>query len=230
MPTGINIPSPDLPSKRVVIKNLLASRRAKLALSVAGAVLVGAIGSGIWQELLGPAMRAAGLGLLNVISLLFGSFRAGVYEQIARDNPSLGGMEAFSLLGFSLSLSLGYGAGMVAGWWRDLRKIQTAPDDPSKAPTLGSVRFSLYALSALLTVASVAHLINMAKVSYINSAISNYHQTLRVALPYIGEQERLVLDSQFAQIKTRQDYLSILERLDKVAADHGQNVPHFTAW
>jgi hypothetical protein len=125
---------------------------------------------------------------------------------------------------------LGVGAGIVTGLWWELRRIQIVPDGASKAPTLGSVRIALYAASAVLTVGAVAHLINMSRVSYINLAISNYHQTLRVARPYISEQERLATDSRFAQIKTRQDYANILDRLDRIAVDHGQNVPHFTAW
>ena len=60
----------------------------KGTLGVLGAVLIGALGSGVWQSLLGPALHFGTRWLLDITSLGLTSYKNRVYQQIAADNQS----------------------------------------------------------------------------------------------------------------------------------------------
>ena len=47
---------------------------------------------------------------------------------------------------------------------------------------------------------------------------------------HIDQQETMVIEFRFTQIRNRQDYVQLIDGLEKVCRDHGQNVPSFTAW
>jgi hypothetical protein len=209
---------------------LFKNRAAKWVLGLLGAILVGAIGSGVWQGLLGPALRGAGIALLNLVALGFKSYKDSVYQQVAVDSPSRGAMELYFLLNFIVLFALGFVMGALSRMWRDsVRGSRRPPEDETSSSAKRMLVFS-YVVFVIFGVVAVFCTINSAKVNYINSALLNYHQALRVVSPYLNEQERLTVESQFAQIRTRQDYVDILDKLDRVAQEHGQKAPQFQAW
>src|ERR1700723_1447649 len=52
-------------------------------LKLAGLLLIGALGSGLWDSILKPVFKRAGYWLLDVASLGLDSYRASIYRQIA---------------------------------------------------------------------------------------------------------------------------------------------------
>lgn len=203
---------------------LFENKAVKWILGVLGMILVGAIGSGVWSGVLGPVLHSAGIGLLNLMALGFKSYKDSVYRQLAVDNAHLAAIEVYSLLaGFFIGVSAGL-MGFLAGWRAGSRR----PPGERTTPLFFSA-FPYFAFVAL-GIVTVFLGINTAKISYITSALANYHQTLRVVSPYLSAQERLSVESQFAQIRTRQDYVDILDRLNSVAGEHGQKAPGFQPW
>ena len=65
---------------------------------------------------------------------------------------------------------------------------------------------------------------------YVNSAVSHFQQVLRVASPYLDEGEEAFILSAFAQIRNKEDYVRIVERLVRTARMNGQEIPTFDPW
>ena len=70
----------------------------KWTLGILGAIIVGALGSGLWESLLGPAIHAVSRWVLDIASLGLASYRNGVYRQIAADNQSAVGLETLLVI------------------------------------------------------------------------------------------------------------------------------------
>src|SRR2546425_13379036 len=60
-------------------------------------ILLGAIGSGVWQHLLGPGFQWGSRTLLNIASLGFQSYRDSVYQEIAKDNLESANIETLRM-------------------------------------------------------------------------------------------------------------------------------------
>jgi hypothetical protein len=235
----------------------------KLSLASLGAILIGAVGSGVWQGLLGPALQVGTRALLNVMSFAFHSFKDGVYLQIAQDNSSLASVTTFELLTTICMAALGFLMGFGFADYRikkkklanleirlaALNKITSAqsvvdqpevstPDPKARIASLIKELVSLrrqadvfqFSVGLIIMAAVVFQVISLSKVSYINSAVVHYHQVLRIASPYLDAQERFQFESKFAQIRRRDDYVDIQQKLEKVSKDHGVEVPIFKPW
>ncbi len=246
-----------VPSKEKIIKGVLA---------VLGAILVGAVGSGVWSWLLAPGLQAAGRGLLNVASLGFHSYKDRVYQLVAIDDS-----EAISIF-IAHGVIIFFVAGIYIGLrytFNKLRRVQQrnsemleslseSPDDldprlveeraaasresikihrknllnegTSVARLLSRIRIVMYVISFAWISLIGSVVVSIEKLAYVNSARAHYHQALRTASPYLESQDRLLVESQFAQVRNRQDYVNVLKKLENTCKDHGQNVPAFTVW
>jgi len=93
-----------------------------------------------------------------------------------------------------------------------------------------ALAFLLWAVSLSLVLTMSITVSDFVRFSYVNSAISYYHQLDAVSAPFIDQSERMSLRSKFAQIKSKQDYVAIIERLQAIAKQNGQSVPEFSIW
>ena len=123
-----------LPNKKTVLK---------WALGVVGTLLLSALGSGVWQSLLGPAIHASSRWVLDLASLGLTSYKNGVYEQIAADNQSRATVETLYLttMIYALLVIVGtQGLFIFLSWIRRRaehlqERLSDAPRDSASAPT-----------------------------------------------------------------------------------------------
>jgi hypothetical protein len=80
----------------------------KWTLGILGAIIVGALGSGLWESLLGPAIHAVSRWVLDIASLGLASYRNGVYRQIAADNQSAVGLETLLVINLIAAFAIGW--------------------------------------------------------------------------------------------------------------------------
>lgn len=66
--------------------------------------------------------------------------------------------------------------------------------------------------------------------SYINKAITNFEQTLKIVSPVLSQSERLEAESRFARMRTRQDYVDLLATLNQDAKRGALEIPGFEPW
>jgi hypothetical protein len=223
----------------------------KWTVGVAGTLLLSALGSGIWQSVLGPALHTSSRWLLDLASLGLASYKNRVYQQIAADNQSAVAVVmliwvlviyAFVLLGFNIRVFERNDDTLI----RSQRLLQNLPGSPDSEPavavdtlrqdlvaiirTTRLVSWGVYISLVFLGAAVVIQVVEVAKLSYVNSADAHYHQTLRVASPYLDTHEQAQVESDFAQIKSREDYVKVLSRLENQCKAHDKSVPEFDAW
>jgi hypothetical protein len=109
-------------------KNIL-----KVGLATFGAILISAVGSGLWEGLVGPALRTVRNWILDTISLMFLGFKNAVYIEIARDHPSAVSMATHSLLLVLFVLvwvaTVGYLAGRIRGTKDNLQELARRIDE-----------------------------------------------------------------------------------------------------
>jgi len=233
---------------QITRKNIL-----KAALAVLGAILIGAVGSGVWEGLLGPAVRATRSWILDSISLVFLGFKNDVYGEIARDHYSAVNIHThFLLLVLFVSMCaalifhLASSLLEVEARYKDVaRRVQEALDGkPAEQRTPAQVDTDikrlgiiikgtwklLYTTGGVFALVLATSIVSFARLSYIDSALAHYHQVLRIASPYLKPDEEVAVESQFAQIHSRQGYTEVVERLTTIAKAHGQSVPNFEPW
>jgi hypothetical protein len=72
--------------------------------------------------------------------------------------------------------------------------------------------------------------VDLSRISFETAAVVHYQQALKIAAPYLTETDRAMVESKFAQIHSKAEYIAILDGLAKTANEHGQQVPPFSAW
>lgn len=221
-------------------------------LRVLGVLFLSALANGVWQSLLGPAIHFSTRWVLDIASLGLTSYKNGVYQQVAADNQSSVGVETFGWVLLFSGMTISFAMGRALRITKEsrsesqllLQKLSDTPpnskpdDTPDTlrqeiATILKSVergRWFLYSASLFLAVLLVSRFISLTRLSYVSSADSHYHQVMHIVSPYLDAREQAQVESDFAQIGSREDYVSLLSRLEGECEAHGKTVPKFDPW
>jgi hypothetical protein len=181
-------------------------------------LVLGALGSGLWELALRPALAFFGSAALDIVTLGLDSARNALYADAAHGQ--------FERAAISMMAA---GAGIVAGittvvlFGRSLRSRlrQSAPQEAPKRS---------FVLTLLLVFTTTMVLLLFYRVAYINRAANYVDQLSQIIAPYQTERERLLVRSQFAQVVTRDEYVKLVESLRATAASHALKVPEFTIY
>jgi hypothetical protein len=220
--------------------------------SVLGIVVLGAISNGVWESLLRPALHTGSRWVLDIASFSVTNYKNGVYQQVAADDQSWFALETLVRVTIMYALISAALIFFFMDMFNSLRlraqslfdEFQGAPSDRENdfnlesakkevADVLKSVRRArvfVYSYSIILGLIFVDHFMQIAKRSYVSSADAHYHHVLRVASPYLNSGEQVEVESDFAQIGSRDDYVKVLSRLESLCKAHGRTVPKFDPW
>ncbi len=177
-----------LPAKKTVLNTTLG---------ILGAIIVGALGSGVWELLLGPAIRTSTRWTLDFASLGLTSYKNRVYHEIAADNQSLVDVQTLFLVTIIMYALV---IGVFLFKLSDASRLrQEVAADPK---SVGRLRLALYVSSLVIGFTFVNQFISLARLSYVNSADAHYHHVLRVDTPYLDSREQAEVESDFAQISS----------------------------
>lgn len=227
-----------LPTKKQVLKGIGW---------LLGTIFVGALGSGVWQSLLGPALHVSTRWLLDVASLGLRSYKDGVYQQIAVDNQPRVDVATLYMVTFlygSLTIvAFSYAFAQLQSFFQRTERMSGNTPEPAMTTpesfrqeleavvkSLRRTRLVGYACMLLFAVFLVNQSVNMARLSYVNSADAHYHHVLRIASPYLEAHEQAQVESDFAQVSSRDDYVRLLSRLESECKAHGRTFPKFDPW
>jgi hypothetical protein len=232
-----------LPSRRQVLTGII---------SILGALTLSAVGSGVWQEIFGPVFHTGGRWILDLASLGVSSYKNGVYRQIAADNPSLVALNVYLII-IIINETIWIGIFSFLLYWNsNLRRtseqllIRLSGSPPTPPPenavenlrgeiggqlkSLRRIRVVTWVVALFMIFLVANDLARQVKLSYINSADTHYHQVARLASPYLDARELAQIESDFAQLNSREDYVKVLSSLESACNAHGRIVPQFDAW
>ncbi len=191
-------------------------------------VVLGAIGTALWIIALQPGGGWLGRFFLTVVTLGLSSARNSVYENVARNYREAPAVMLLAivagipiLLPFIIFLSeailhyfgLGASDGLTGRDSLYRRKWRTT---------------AIVIPAAVVFAAAVW--IQLLMLNYTNEAITYFHQSFAVCRPFMDAEEEKQIESQFARIKSRDDYVAVIHELGTIAAKNGAVLPRFTIW
>lgn len=215
-----------------------------------GVIAVGVATNAIWEFLIRPVLLFTQNGVLTLTTLGIQRFKDAIYIDIARGHFDRASEELFLMLtGITVVFIIAVTASQyIAISIQKMRnqKITSELNDIeagrliNEPPSLESLRARLadgerrrqgaaklaFANTVLATFFVAMIFTTYVKVRYIGSAVAYYDQLMAIATPYLTDKGKLT-DSEFAQIKNRNDYERIILELRSVAAKNGQSVPQF---
>jgi hypothetical protein len=219
------------------------SKWKKAALGIVGAVLLGALGSGLWDVGIKPGSRWLGNAILNVATLGSVAVKDATYREAAKgphDAPALA----------LLSLSLGMLMGLITVLpiiTLLLQKRMTIPRRPSQHDGSDDFRAArelalederktsltfrvLYMMELLLLLTVSSVFIVFLKTAQASRAYTFFFQSMAICRPYIEEHQAQILASRFAGIQGRAEYIELITELRHIAATNQRQLPDFEPW
>jgi len=205
-------------------------------LAVIGALLVGALGSGLW-ELLKPLFLWASSASLNIVTLGLDSLRDGLYADAAAQEP-----ERISATLLAILTGVATGVMLVVMFFPQgsIFKKPSAPntEDPEQLAayhqsllghlsTLKKIKLSLV---IVLAVVLTFQFLMTQRVIYVSRATAHFNRLCLIAAPYMSEGELTRIRSIFSQTSTRDEYVSVIRKLQGLIEQNGARAPSFSIY
>lgn len=206
-------------------------RIAKYALSIMGAIILGALGSGLWNAVLAPLFSIAYNSILTVITFGITSIKNGTYLDIAKgmhEEASVHWLNYFGSFLFSIPISL-----VIYVYFTRIliqKIIEKADEKESRESRwIFLRRILLFCLIIFLVLTSMLAVPIMLTL-YKNKAVTHFAQCFTICRPYMDLTEEKMIQANFAKIRNREDYVRVLSALEQIALRNRDEIPKFDPW
>lgn len=195
-----------------------------------GTIILGVVSSAIWDGIK-PLSRFLYEKTLYVSTLGIEKYKDGIYQNIAKGYHENVSLEIFDLLN-SMLLSLIF-VTMVSYVLIYLYKngdhvvVKKVADFIGWPRTLSKTSFTIFILFYTVFILTFFTL-NLVKTKYQNQAVVYYSQMIAIVTPYLSKDDVNKFHSEFAQIKNKSDYVSIINDLEEVAQKNNLEKPEFS--
>lgn len=183
--------------------------------SILAAVILGAIGSGVWEKMLSPALSRLLDGTSALIASLSSSYEDSIYQRAARDTTDLYSIKIACLIILSIGIAL-----VISIALRALARTTM------QERTQTRIKFMLGAqgLSGGLALVVVAF-ISMAKVDTASRIKESSLRSLEILRPALGEANYVQMRSQYYSIENKGDFDAFRRQLLEAANKSSKKVP-----
>jgi hypothetical protein len=172
---------------------------------VFSAIILGAIGSGVWSEFISPIWNIFVDITVRIFSFLSESFKDSVYS-----NASKGFHEEFSLVLFSVVV------GFISGLAFTALLSRISSLFKKTGGKIDNFMFSkklLIILSFFVLVFFIMTSFYLFRASYVNKITTSSLNSIDIISPYVGIQKTLELRSKFHKIKNSADYKQFYQEM-----------------
>lgn len=196
----------------------------KKILWLAGTLLIGALGSGLWEALIKPGMLWFVTLMLDLGTLGLSSLRDEIYLDVAKGSYDRSGL---TLLYFATVLLCAILTApiMFALFFRKLDENGRPTSKLYRAFSNSWAFSDAWNLFTVPSILAVILFVNLFRVDYTVRAATYVDQLIRITSPYITEQDRLLYQSELSQVSNRDDYVRLVSKVKIVAASHKLRVP-----
>lgn len=197
----------------------------KITIGILGTILLGAIGSGLWERFLSRWVDKLVELSIQLVDLIFTTYTDSIYADAA-----LGFHENYSLqiyiLIFALMPILYYG--LIRRHPIERKKRQERREQGHKGATdflrsdMGLI--FLYALTVTITMYSLFFLAN---ISYTNRVITFSLRSIDIVAPHVEPEKTIEMKSNFYQIKNTGNFDDFYSEITEMAQRHSLQLPEF---
>ena len=197
-----------------------APRRHRFVVAAITTLLLGAIGSGIWETLLKPGVGGLGRFVLSVLALGSSRLRDLAYQSAALDPTSLPSLLiAMSLAIIPLTLLFGWGGSFLGS--SIIKRIERRALAQGK-PKTAILRTTSRTLNILLVSTNLLlGGILLTEFAVVNQAVliwRVFHANLAVCAPTLSPEQEKAFKAKFAGMRSRADFQTIDRDLRDQAA------------
>jgi hypothetical protein len=201
----------------------------KRLLPILGTLLLGVLGSALWEAVRNPLTWVSSV-LLSLVTLGLDSLRDSIYRDAAAQVPERAGT---TILSMALGLISGVAIGSIRLRWAASRLFKD--DDINTEINSQSVKLrqrsrSKSILPWLLFTLLATVLILGNREIYVVRASAYINQLQQIASPFISNEHAKSLRSSFAQVQTRAEYVSLVESLLSVIKNNNAHAPIFSVF
>lgn len=205
--------------------------RRRAPATIVGIVIIGIIVSIIYDMLVRPGLTTVGRFVLDLLTFGSDTIKDTAYSRAAINPTPTTALFIFSMiLSFTMAPVFAYTGYVFAKWLRKANLVRNAIDsrNPNSTKAGSRRKFRVFLTLYLFTMIPVHTIFSIQNQSV--RIWQSFHTHLATIAPYISEDERLLLSSQFATIEGRDDYTSIANDMGKIAADAGVKLREIELW
>jgi uncharacterized membrane protein YjgN (DUF898 family) len=177
--------------------------------SIVAAIILGAIGSGVWERVLSPALSKLSDATASVVSGISSGYEEAIYQRAARDTTDLYPMKIAMLILVLVGVAL-----VVTIALRALAQSNVQERTQRRIHRF----FGIQGLSLGLSLVLMAF-ISMARLDAASQIKESSLRSLEILRPYTGENTYLQLRSEYYSIESKKDFeafkAKILEQATK---------------
>lgn len=190
-----------------------------------GTVLLSVLLSLLLEPLLRDVITFIEKSVLTLSTLGVVVYKNAIYQEIARGFYEHVSMK---ILAFEFGISFGILIGIVIILARRIwkrRKDDSEEERPSEPSDRLPTKIMFFVLSVYMLIVFCISILDITKLVYVNRSIAYYNQLTRIVEPYIAPMDIKKLNSKFAQISSRENYVEILEELDSIINKNNLSAP-----
>lgn len=203
---------------------------AKAGLAILGAVVLGAVGNGIWEYIMRPGLTRIYRVALRLGTLGRAEFRDSFYRELATNNAQAAAFEAaFSAAGI-LNAVYSSLAGMAIGVAFLVARRATGTLKPPEWIGSHGVQAGLIGVACLLIGIVVATIMRAIRLRYLCTCQAHFARCKSILAFKVTQAELAEWEFAFATIRNRSDYMRLIVVLRKAARRVNLPFPWIWVW
>lgn len=201
-------------------------------------ILLGALGSGFWETIFKPVFSSIGRFLLKIFTLGMKSAIDSIYKDIAKRFVHKPIIFILMMITFAFSGLLGsaihdFESKSLGGYEKTKLEISNKIKENGVSYLDSEIKKleseMAFAILLMATLAFILSSYSFVRNAYIISAILYFDQCLAICMPYLDEEKKIKLLSQYALINTGNDYFQVVNQLKEIAEKKEIKLPKFVA-
>lgn len=197
-------------------------------LGLLGTLIIGGLGSGVWEIVLKPFLSFVGNGFINFLINKSTSFSNEIYQSI-----SMRGLDRFQAKIYSLIViflaTFSIFVCLVA-FSLGKKKFELVKEDTTQVDKQWIFKdrknfycfITIYFLLACVPFAT--YMYDGMKTEFISRKVIYFEYLLKVNADVINDSDLKMIESQFAQIRSSEDYIKVIKKLENLAFVNNKNV------
>jgi len=208
-------------------------------LGIPGAILIGALGSGLWDMAVKPSGQWFVRAILNIVTFGSASIKDHIYREAAKGMHEGASMFLLGIpIAFILVMPLVGAAAIMILRMRyrnlllnkQLLLNKPRPNFLERQKRINLLFTLYYSLYAILFIPISFLVVEALEISQANATYTFFSQSIAICRPYMDEKELQVMLSRFAAVRTRADFMSIADDLHRIARSKQQSLPDYEPW